>query len=200
MKCSWRETGPKGGLRVDASAGTPAEPEFVRFAPVRWARYNAKLPRDATRGALIDHLTRCIETERSWQDEEIAIRIDLEGPHPLARSLRDPVQLTGLAEELVSRSGALEVELRGSRVSLPVDMETLRGTPSMLRHALDLIDRARTDDALLESLAPDVLAHAVDEVPDSARDYLRTLLEELDEEILERSLRAPEAGAGWSDA
>ena len=192
--------GSKGGLVVDADAGAPATPEFVRLAPVRWTRCSSTIPSGATRGALIDHLTRCIEAERAWPGEEVAIRMDLKGAHPLARTLRDPDELNGLGKELAARTGALEVELLGSRIALPVDREELRNTPSMLRHALDLIDRARTDDALLESIAPETLARAADHSSESVLAYLRELLADLDEEILERSLQAPEPGTGWSDA
>ncbi len=197
---NWREMGSKGGLVVDADAGAPATPEFVRLAPVRWTRCSSTIPSGATRGALIDHLTRCIEAERAWPGEEVAIRMDLKGAHPLARTLRDPDELNGLGKELAARTGALEVELLGSRIALPVDREELRNTPSMLRHALDLIDRARTDDALLESIAPETLARAADHSSESVLAYLRELLADLDEEILERSLQAPEPGTGWSDA
>ena len=92
-----------------------------------------------------------------------------------------------LEAELTERTGVLEVQLRDAGVQLPVDRELLRRSPTVVAEALALIERAGSDDALLAELAPLRLASEIGD--DEARlAYLRSLLEELPEELIERSL------------
>ena len=106
------------------------------------------------------------------------------------RTLRNP-NLRALSEEVASRGGTLEVELRAGGTTLPVDRARILASPSVLREALALIERAQNDDALLSELAPAVLAS--DEGADEKRlPYLKSLLAELPEELMQRSLVAEE--------
>ena len=105
-----RETGEKGGLVVEAHAGAAAESDFVRFAPVRWVRsIVADLPTEVPLSALADHLSQRIESLRVSADEEIAVRLDLEGATSFARTLHDAEAIGGLAAELAARSAPWEV-------------------------------------------------------------------------------------------
>ena len=188
-----RETGAKGGLVVEAFAGAAAEPDFVRFAPVRWVRSAvADLPSDVPHSVLADHLAQRIESLRVVADEEIAVRLDLEGTTSFARTLHSADALLGLAAELAARSGALEVELRSERVTVPVDREALRAAPTVLSQALEILDRAAIDDGLLEELAPETLAATPGNDTERIA-YLRELLRDLPEDLIERCLRS-EAG------
>jgi hypothetical protein len=73
-----------------------------------------------------------------------------------------------------------------------VDRARILASPSVLREALALIERAGSDDALLAELAPKVLA--CDDGNEEARlAHLRSLLAELPEELMQRSLAADEA-------
>ncbi len=188
-----RETGPKGGLLVEAHAGTAAEPRFVRLAPVRWARLSvATLPAEGSIAALADALGRRIAAEREHPAEEIAVVVELAGETPLARRLRAEDERTALEDELAAGTGALEVQLRDAGLALPVDRELLRASPSVVAVALDLALRAEGDDALLLSLAPEALARGPrDEAARLAQ--LRGLLAGLPEELVQRFL--PEARA-----
>ena len=185
-----KETGEKGGLVVEARAGVPAQPEFVRFAPVRWERLVVDaLPDTRSAAALVAHLAERIAAFGPGSDE-LALRVELSGETPLAPMLRTPDQLDALADELAAKTGALEVQLRASRVARPVDRAALRESPTGFSRAAALIERASSDPALLQELAPRELAGCPD--PDARAAYLAELLSELPDELVERSFEAPE--------
>jgi DNA repair exonuclease SbcCD nuclease subunit len=188
-----RETGEKGGLVVEAHAGSPAEPDFVRFAPVRWVQAEiSSLPDERSASALTERLARAIDTLRATAAEEIAVRLELSGATPLAKVLRAPEQLLGVSEELRDRCGVLELELRAAGVRLPVDRDELRGAPTLLAEVLALIERAERDPALLEGLAPPKLARDIAAGPERLS-YLRQLLAGAADEAALRFVAAEEA-------
>jgi len=187
------ETGEKGGLIVEAFAGASAEPRFVRFASVRWERVPVReLSTIASIGALADELACRIAALPRAPDEALALRLELEGETPLAGRLRSGGELAQLEEDLATRTGVLEVQLRADRVSLPIDREQLRQSPSVLAEALSLIERAQVDDALLAELAPAELATEVGQgEPHLA--YVRQLLDGLAEELILRGVEREDA-------
>lgn len=190
-----RETGAKGGLFVEAHVGAAAEPEFVRFAPVRWVQSTlADLPSDVSHGALADHLAERIEGLRDFSDEEIAVRLDLEGTTSFARALHSAEALHGLSAELAARTAALEVELRCEQLRIPVDRQALLREPTVLGQALGILTRAGHDEDLLDELAPESLAASLGNRTERIA-YLRELLRDLPEELIERCLRS-EANLG----
>jgi exonuclease SbcD len=183
-----RETGEKGGLVVECEAGIPAEPTFVRFAPVRWERVRVDQLADcATPHALVARLAEAIGNFKAKSDE-LVVRIELAGETPLAPQLRRREDREALAEELEATTGALEIQLRDAGVVRPIDRDALRQSPSAIARALALIERAQRDDALLDDLAPEELATAVD--PSDRLAYLRALLADLPEELIERSFES----------
>jgi DNA repair exonuclease SbcCD nuclease subunit len=182
-----KETGQKGGYRVEAEARSAAEPAFVPLAPVRWERLELTVdPEWSTPAALVENLARCIEGEKDAADERLAVRIELCGRSRLASALRKPEDCHFIAEELRERTGCLEVQLRSERLNRPVDVETLRQSPTVVAEALRLIDATGRDPELLESLAPPELA-APFATSDERRAYLEDLLVDLGEELIERS-------------
>jgi DNA repair exonuclease SbcCD nuclease subunit len=183
-----RETGAKGGLVVEAFPRASAEPRFVRFAPLRWERIvEAALPASRSTGELAAQLVRRIEAQSCDPGERLALRIELAGETPLAHTLRSREALAELEDELMRRSGALEVQLRAEGVSPPLDRARLRQSPSVLATALELIERARLDPALLDELAPAELAVELEDTA-ARREHLRGLLPGLSEELLLRGV------------
>ena len=185
-----RETGEKGGLVVEARPGAAAEPQFVRFAPVRWEC--ARVDRIADSGsvrALVAQLTEVVGALGAASDE-LVVRIELSGETPLAPVLRRREEREALEEELQETTGVLEIQLRDAGVVRPIDRHELRESPSAIARALELIEQAAHDNALLEALAPDELAAAVD--PSEHIAYLRELLSDLPEELIERSFEVAE--------
>jgi DNA repair exonuclease SbcCD nuclease subunit len=186
-----RETGPKGGLAVEARPGVPAEPEFIRFAPVRWERLRIdEFPDSESAARLTAHLSERIDALTTGADE-LVIRVELAGETPLAQSLRSTRELESLEHELQRKTGALEVQLRNCGVVRPIDRHALRESPTATAGALELIDRAAEDERLLEELAPRELATSMD--PGARVEYLRELLADLPEELIERSLTPGDA-------
>ena len=116
--------------------------------------------------------------------------VELAGETPLARRLRSEDERTALEDELAAGTGVLEVKLRDEGLSLPVDRDLLRGSPSVLQSALELVERAERDAALLLALAPDTLARGPrDEAARLA--HLRGLLAGLPEDLIQRFLPDP---------
>jgi len=159
-----------------------------RFGPLRWARLRvANLPAEGSLSALIDHLAGRIAAERRGDFEELAIRLELAGATPHARVLRSPEERSALEDDLAAACGAVEVQLRDAGVRLPCNRGTLREVPTVLAEALVLIERLHSEDALLLELEPAPLAH--DPRDDASRlRYLRELLDDLPEELVERCL------------
>jgi hypothetical protein len=109
----------------------------------------------------------------------------------LAPTLRRREEREAIEAELQVTTGALEIQLRDEGIVRPIDQRALRESPSAIAQALELIARATEDDALLTELAPDRLATDVDASERTA--YLRELLAELPEELIERSIAEGEA-------
>lgn len=196
-----RETGPKGGLLVEAHAGAPADPTFVPFAPVRWERARlADLDELETTHALVERLGAELRRLAAAGPEELCARLELVGDSPLADRLHDEGERISLQGDLATATGALEVQIDASGLARPRDLAALRSTPSVLATALELCEGARRDDGLLERLAPAHLAGlealrrraAAEGDPGQRQAYLRSLLEGLEDELLGRCLETGE--------
>ena len=183
------EAGAKGALVVEIDAAGRAEVEFVALAPVRFERVLlADVEASGLAGLAGAAMLALETTPPGCADEELVVRIDLRGRSPLALALRDPEERDNAAEELALSLGALSVELRCEHLRPPLDLERHRGQPHLLGAALELAGRAAADGALLDELAPAVLAG--EEAGDAAtrRAYLAGLLSEMDETLAEALL------------
>ncbi|MDE2875453.1 MAG: DNA repair exonuclease [Gemmatimonadota bacterium] len=187
-----RETGPKGGLLVDL--GDPGHPvvEFREFSRVRWERLEVA----GLKGAhtLDDLLT---EVAVSWDrarsddpgsgDTEWMVAVDLAGPSPLWRQLRDPEELATIADEAVERLGALGCEVRARKVHSPALVADHAGRQDALGAALSLCAEVRAGNDRL-GLADTDLAGYDPERDGSLDAYLHRILDGAPEEILTRML------------
>jgi len=189
-----KETGPKGGLFVEAAPGGVGEPRFEAFAPVRWERLEVDgLAGVRSASELASHLAQRIEALRAPLDEELVAVVELCGPTPLAPLLRDPARLAELETALLDETGIVDVELRARRVSSLRDLDRLRANPSFLSRALALLERAHADPELLERLAPEHLPGFEAELDveadlEARRAYLCELLEGLEEDLIDACL------------
>ena len=176
------EPGAKGALLAAIEADGRAEVEFVPLASVRFEVIELVDP-DCTEGQLADRVRERLG--EIADGEEIVARVVLSGRSPLAGHLRDPEQVAAVADELASELGVLALELRATGLHAPRDLAEYRGQPHLLGVVLELIERAQSDQATLESLAPAMLA--TDEGDRQA--YLRSLLADLDLEAAEVLVR-----------
>ena len=186
-----RETGPKGGLLVDL--GDPARPlvEFREFAPVRWEKLTVSTLADAS---TLDEVAR--EVVRAWEEARTAdpgsegtewmVAVELAGPSPIWRQLREARELETIEDEVAARLDAVGAEVRaavhpGVRPEEHVDRRDVLGATLRLC-------RGVADGSEEFGLAETDLAGFDPERDATVGDYLRRLLAAGEEEILERML------------
>jgi hypothetical protein len=193
---SFRETGAKGALLVTIPAEGPTDVVFRPLAPVRFEVIELTDLLDVVN--LSDLLTRArARFERIaaapdvLPDQEWLLRVVLSGPCPLAVVLRSPDAEGEVAAEIASWPGVLDAELRASRVTPPVELSEHRGQPHVLGLALELLQDLRTDDDLLDHVAPEVLAGFKGDLDDDAQvfAYVRGMLVGLEGDVAEALLK-----------
>ena len=184
------EPGPRGGLLVTLDRNRAPQVEFRAFAPVEWLTiYLDQLEDVQTFRALLRRVRQSFEEgkDESHGVQDWLLRICLEGSCPLASELADEEQRGDLERALAHELSVLDVEVQTEKLHPPVVIDRYRGETHLIGEVLALIDRVREQDDLLESVAPDALA--ADTANAEARhEYLRSLLEELDEEAVTRLL------------
>lgn len=114
------------------------------------------------------------------------LRVDLVGSCPLADELSDPDQIEELEQVAADQLDVLDVEVRTRRLTPPVDVEAFRNETHLAGEVLSLLDAARSDDTILDEVAPEVLAGFAGDDPEERRAYLRSLFEGLDREAVTR--------------
>ena len=183
------EAGAKGALVVEIDGAGRAEVEFVPLAPVRFERLRLEDVAATGLAGLAGEAMLALETTRPGaQGEELVVRLEMRGRSPLALALRDPEERSDSAEELALALGALSVEVRCEHLRPPLDLDLHRGQPHLLGAALDIAARAGSDEALLDELAPAVLAGDDSGEAADRRAYLAGLLGDLDETLAEALL------------
>ncbi|MFA9459896.1 metallophosphoesterase [Thiohalorhabdus methylotrophus] len=186
-----REPGPKGGNWVEIPPFGLAQVEFVPLAPLTWQTVAVADPGGGNLDALVaDLVARVPEPDA----EQRLVRLELSGPHLLAGELGDAENRRELEEQLADRLDALAVEVRDRGLHQPVDREGLRSSPSPLATALELLERAESDDALLDALTPEVLSPAAPTEDEERRAYLRALLTDLEPELVDRLVQPGNGG------
>lgn len=192
-----RETGARGGLLVTLRAGGEVDVEFRPFAPMRWEHVTLDdLEGVDTVRALVRRLRGAFEeTAGEANVSDWLLRVDLEGPCPLAEELTDADAVEELEDVAAQRLDVLDVEIRTRQLTPPVNVETFRGETHLAGEVLSMLDRVRADDALLDEVAPNVLAGVSTDDDEVRRAYLRSLLEGLEREAVAR-LISEEGRAG----
>ena len=187
-----RETGPKGGLLVSIEGDTvTVEPRS--FAPTQWADLHLDGLDDVTHVQALEDRIRAAHRERKRDSAatDWLLRVTLSGTCPLAKELQSTEQRRDLAETLTEGLGVLDVDVRTTHLTLPVDPDEHRGEVHLLGEVLDLIDRLEDDPALRAEVTPEPLAglSAADRDDADARDqYLQRLMDGLDREAVSRLL------------
>jgi DNA repair protein SbcD/Mre11 len=211
-----RETGAKGGLLVEiAGRGLAPDVEFVECAPVRWEELVVSGLAEA---AGLEPVLRRVED--AWvaarrEDParagcEWVVRVRLVGPSPLHRQLSDDEEGDALAQELMARLGALEVEILTGDLRPALDatgaLERQDAAGAALRLVRTLRDPGGPSPSRTLGIEPGDLGGfdsppggtgaAGGSGPDALRDaldrYLRELLEGGEAELLERFVEGGE--------
>lgn len=186
------ETGPKGGLLVDL--GDPAAPavEFREFSPIRWEKLTVATLGDArTLAEVVAEVTgawrEARKAEPGADGTEWMVAVELEGPSPMWRLLRDPRELETIADELTGQLGAAGVEVRSAKVHPRVRVEEHVERRDVLGATLQLA-RAVMEDGETLGLSETDLAGFDPGRESTLGSYLNRLLEGGSEEILVRML------------
>jgi exonuclease SbcD len=183
----WASRVPRAVVEIDIAGR--AEVEFVPLAPVRFERVRLDGVEASGLAGLTGAAMLALEaTQPGTPGEELVVRIELRGRSPLAPALRDPEERDNAAEELALSLGALSAELRCEHLRPPLDLERHRGQPHLLGAALDIAGSAAMDEALLDELAPAVLAGEDADDPAARRAYVADLLGDIDETLAEALL------------
>ena len=190
-----RETGAKGGLLVDMS--DPGHPviEFRELSPVRWERLAVETLGDVrTLDGLVGEVGAAWERARAddpgGANTEWMVAVELAGPSPLWRRLRDPGELDAVADEAAERLGAIGCEVRAHGVHSRARVTDHAGRRDALGAALRLCAEVREGGETL-GLADADLAGFDPGRDGSVGAYLQRLLDGGAEEILTRMLATP---------
>ena len=192
-----KETGPKGGLQVQIHPEEAPKVEFVSFAPIEWHHLAVSgLEKIDSPGALLEFFAGTLSEftqAATLEPDQLCVRVLPEGSCPMAALLRDPVECESLAEELREQSGLLELQIRARNLTAPRDLSDLLDTPSVQQEALTLLRSIQTGSEgageLLYTLKPKDLPGAAAQGIESREaqiEYLRELMDGLEEEFLER--------------
>ncbi len=136
------ETGAKGGLLVDlggpapAASSAPAVVEFHDFAPIRWEKLTvAGLDHARTLDDVVTAVTKAWEAARAEDeagqvgpsgadaepaDVEWVAAVELAGPSPIWRQLRDPQELDTIGDEVAQRLQIVAAQVRAGGVHAKV--------------------------------------------------------------------------------
>ncbi len=196
---TFNETGAKGCLLVDLRALDGPRATFHETGTIRFEVLKVTgLEGPDTLDRLLAH------TEEAWAqarradpnqgtESEWIVRVELEGPTPLATQLGHPEERETLGEELAARLGALWVDVwtRGAYPLTPLDDHA--GRNDHLGEALRLLGHVRTGRIDVLSLAPSDLAGAEDEGRAGRSRYLSSLLDGASGELIARMVVDPSA-------
>ena len=187
-----RETGAKGGLLVDLQ--DPGHPvvEFREFSRVRWERLALdELERARTLDALVELAVGAWEEARAADPgsdaTEWIVAVDLAGPSPVWRQLREREELEALEQECADCIGAMSVEIRAGRTHAVVPLEDHVDRQDALGASLRLCRRVAAGDDRLGLTEAD-LAGFDRERHGSIERYLQQLLDGGSAEIMARML------------
>ena len=187
-----RETGAKGGLLVDLhDAGHPVV-EFREFSRVRWERLALdELERARTLDALVELAVGAWEEARAADPgtdaTEWIVAVDLAGPSPVWRQLREQEELEALEQECADCIWAMSVEIRAGRTHAVVPLEDHIDRQDALGASLRLCRRVAAGDDRLGLTEAD-LAGFDRERHGSIERYLHRLLDGGTAEIMARML------------
>ncbi len=197
-----RETGAKGGLLVDLQ--DPGHPvvEFREFSRVRWERLAlGELERARTLDALVELVVSAWEEARAAdpgsEATEWIVAVDLAGPSPVWRQLREREELEALEQECADCIGAMSVEIRAGRTHAVVPLEDHIDRQDALGASLRLCRRVAAGDDRLGLTEAD-LAGFDRERHGSIERYLQRLLDGGSAEIMARML-ADSGGSGHTE-
>ena len=193
-----RETGAKGGLLVDLHDPGHPEVEFREFTRVRWeklalAGLDGARTMDALVELVVDSWDRARSADPGSEATEWVVTVDLSGPSPVWRKLREREELEALEQECADCIGAMSVRIRAGGTHAVVRLADHVDRQDALGASLRLCHRVAAGDDRLDLTEAD-LAGFDRERHGSIEAYLQRVLDGADAEIMARMLTGTAAG------
>ena len=198
-----RETGPKGATLVTVVNGRIAKVEAHALDVVRWATVHVDVTGCATDGDVLDRAREALgRAVKDADGRALAARVTLAGECAAHVAIEaDPERFVAEVRLLANDAGAdvwVEKVQLGTRA--PLDLAGLRAQPDAIGELARALDALRSDDDALASVSAS-LDELRKKLPAELRDgddalrfddpaYLRTLVDEVEQMILPRLVRA----------
>ena len=193
------DPGPHGGLLVEISGQcTPT----VRFLPLARIRFESLITANLAGAHEEYQLFELLRHEIETRELSVPslIRMTLKGEAGCWQQLTGPGSnafLISMGQRLAQSTGMIHVELSAQDICAPTRAESYRNELSLVGEMLNTLAAAQEDDLvldqLLDALAPLGLAGCRHSTRDQERAYARTLLVNLEPQILDR-MRKEDSG------
>ncbi len=188
------EPGARGCLLIDVSDRGAPSATFHETAPLRFTTIRVTgLEEARSFDSLVRRVIECWESERTLDpasDVEWIVRVELEGPTPLAHALRQPDDLDTLRDEIEAALDVSDIELWSRRTHTPVRVADHTGRDDALGEALRLVQGLRSGTESLDTVRPKPPAGLDVGRGEEEDAYLRSLLDGASAELLVRMLRS----------
>ncbi|MDD2211671.1 MAG: DNA repair exonuclease [Clostridia bacterium] len=190
-----RETGLKGAYLVEIDDDRQVRMEFYPLAPLCWYDLTVNNLAEADHLEKLEQLIVSTVEEQleNKRERKMMLRLKLAGPCPLYRELAAAENLAILEENLANLLSLEYLELNQEGLLPPLHLERYKQGPHVLSELLALLASLESDETTLLQLAPEQLAgcHRNAE-PKEKIEYLRTLLQGLDDEAVARLVEVEE--------
>ena len=182
------ETGEMGVVIVEVESGLPPSIEFHSTAPVTREEIRVDVGSAGTVAALRDSLLS--EISGAGPGGPIDLTLFLTGRSVLFDELRDRDGLAALEKDLVLDTDLAGLSIRTDHLARSVDPEKAR--VGSIETMLDLLEALRKGREPFDAVAPEDLAGSTARDSDGRADYLLSLLEGMEEEIVHRMWKEEE--------
>ena len=186
------ETGPKGGLLVDIDGSGSVSTAFRSFAPTRWETLEVGgLETASTADGLLAAVKGAWDAARRDDpapQTDWMIRVVLLGGTPLWRELGREEDRATLEQELRASLSALDVEIWADTVHPAIDPVEHMERADVLGVVLRVLGATRDGEAPLPDSAMGPWAGWSSDHPEPLSDYVASLLEGAEGELLSRLL------------
>lgn len=183
------EKGEKGALIVEANRDRPAAVRFHATAPLVWDEMDV----DVTGAESVEALVRLVAEQisgRSAAAEGTLLTVHLKGPSLLKCEIEGIDDREAFTDGLISETGIESLLVRTAGMTRKVDLDRARVGP--IATVLDLVEALREGKESFDSVLPNQLAGIpVTDVP-NRDEYLVSLLNGAEEELVYRMLEETE--------
>lgn len=190
---SFRETGAKGGYYVEVARNGAVKTEFVPISEALWIDMDIEGFEDISDWISLESFIREKLAQRldeelvtPGQTETIIARLKLKGRSHMYSYLMGEEDIEALEDDIGADLGIERLEIDTDLVYPAIDPNDYSSGPHLASYVLSLIEKARVDEQLLLSLAPEPIAGKAykKQGRDAVVEYLKGLLDDMEYEAL----------------